>query len=116
MVNAAKDKTVNLPKTMNLTTKESMCQTGFSDVAWGKATHNYAKSARSLLNAKFDIIIKEAREFMKPICGCKTTQATEVIDVDEDDEWACLVNNSDDESDQCKLFKFPLSNLTETLF
>ena len=105
MVNAAKGKTVNLPKTMNLATaKESMRQTGFSDVAWGKATHNYAKSARSLSNAKFDIIIKEAKEFVKPIRGRKTTQATEVINVDEDDKWAYLVDNSDDESDKCKLF------------
>jgi ABC-type uncharacterized transport system permease subunit len=117
MVNAAKGKTVNLPKTMNLATaKESMRQTGFSDVAWGKATRNYAKSACSLSDAKFDIIIKEAKEFMKPIRGRKTTQATEVIDVDEDDERACLVDNSDDGSDQCKLFKSPLLNLTETLF
>ena len=117
MVNAAKGKTVNLPKTMNLATaKESMRQTGFSDVAWGKATRNYAKSACSLSDAKFDIIIKEAKEFMKPIRGRKTTQATEVIDVDEDDERACLVDNSDDESDLCKLFKFPLLNLTETPF
>ena len=105
MINAAKGKTVNLPKTMNLTTaKESMRQMGFSDVAWGKATHNYAKSAHSLSNAKFNIIIKEAKEFVKPIHGCKTTQATEVINVDEDDEWAYLVDNSDDESDDCKLF------------
>ena len=51
MINAAKGKTVNLPKTMNLATaKESMRQTGFSDVAWGKATHNYAKSAHSLMS------------------------------------------------------------------
>jgi len=65
MVNAAKGKTVNLPKTMNLATaKESMRQTGFSDVAWGKATRNYAKSACSLSDAKFDIIIKEAKEFI----------------------------------------------------
>jgi hypothetical protein len=45
MVHAVKSKTVNLPKTMNLATgKESMHQTGFSNVAWGKATHNYVKS------------------------------------------------------------------------
>jgi hypothetical protein len=101
----AKGKTVNLPKTMNLATaKESMRQTGFSDVAWGKATRNYAKSARTLTNAKFDIPIKEAKGFVKPIRGRKTTQATEVIDVDEDDERAYLVDNSDDESDECKLF------------
>jgi hypothetical protein len=118
MVHAAKGKAVNLPKTMNLGTgKESMRQTGFSDVAWGKATRNYAKSACSLPAAKFDVIIKEAKEFMKPIRGRKTTQATEVIDVDEDDERACLVDNSGDESDQCKLFDFPLlTHRAEDLF
>jgi len=117
MVHAAKGKTVNLPKTMNLATgKESMRQTGFSDVAWGKATRNYAKSSCSLSTAKFDVIIKEAKEFMKPIRGRKATQATEIIDVDKDDERACLVDNSGDESDQCKLFEFPLLNLTKAPF
>jgi hypothetical protein len=117
MVHAAKDKTVNLPKTMNLTTrKESMRKTGFSDVAWGKATRNYAKSLCSLSTAKFHVIIKEAKEFIKLIYGRKTTQAMEIIDVDEDDEQACLVDNSGDESDQCKLFEFPLLNLTKAPF
>jgi hypothetical protein len=54
---------------------------------------------------KFDIIIKVAKEFVKPIHGHKTTQATKIIDVDEDDERACLVDNSGDKLDQCKLFK-----------
>ena len=74
MVHAAEGKTVNLPKTMNLGTgKESRRQTGFSDTAWGKPIRNYAKSARSLSVAKFDVIIKEAKEFMKPIRGRNKT-------------------------------------------
>jgi hypothetical protein len=98
MVRAARGKTVNLPKTMNFSTgKESMRQTGFSDASWGKVTRNFAKSARSLSTAKFDIIIKEAEVFMRPVRGCKTK--VEIIDVDEDDERACLVDNSDDEID-----------------
>src|ERR1700685_691770 len=110
MVHAAKGKSVNLPKTMNLATgNESMRQTGFSDAAWGKATRNYAKSMHSLSTAKFEVI-KEAKEFMKPIHGHKITQATEIIDVDVDDKWACLVDNSGDKSEQCKLFEFPLLN------
>jgi hypothetical protein len=36
MVHAAKGKAVSLPKTFNLSTsKGSMHQTGFSDIAWG---------------------------------------------------------------------------------
>jgi len=101
MVRAAKGKTVSLPKTFNLSTgKESMRQTGFSDVAWGKVTRGYAKSARGLKKVKFDAVVEEAQEFVKPTRGRgKSTQLTEVIDVDEDDERACLVDNSDDEID-----------------
>jgi hypothetical protein len=103
MVRAAKGKTVSLPKTFNLSTgKDSMCQTGFSDVAWGKVTRGYAKSARGLKKVKFDTVVEEAQEFIKPTRGCgKSTQLTEVIDVDED-ERACLVDNSDSESEECK--------------
>jgi hypothetical protein len=101
VVHAAKGKTLNLPKTMNLAiNKEPTRQTGFSDASWGKATRDYAKSAARLLStAKFNAIIKEAKGFVKPVHGCKMTQ-TETIDVDEDDEWACLACNSDDEMDQ----------------
>jgi hypothetical protein len=84
---------------MNLATgKESMRQTAFSDAFWGKATRNYAKSVGLLSTAKLNTIIKEAKEFMKPVRGRKTTQ-TEAIDVDKDDERACLVCNSDKEID-----------------
>ena len=88
MVHAAKGKTVSLPKTFNLSTgKESMRQTGFSNVAWGKATRGYAKSTRALTKVKFNAIVEEALEFVKPTCGCgKSTQLTEVIDIDKDDE------------------------------
>jgi hypothetical protein len=75
-------------------------------ILWGKATHGYAKSARSLTNAKFEAIIKDAQEFMKPIHTCnKTTDPTEVIDIDDDndDERACLVDNSGSDT-ECKLF------------
>ena len=104
MVRAAKGKTVSLLKTFNLSTgKESMRQTGFSDVAWGKVTRGYAKSARRLKKVKFNAVVEEAQEFVKPTRGRgKSTQLTEVIDVDEDDERACLVDNSDSESEECK--------------
>ena len=100
LAHASKGKTIPLPRTVNLSTsKESICQTGFSDIAWGKATCGYAMSAQSLTNIKFDAIIHNAQEFMKPICSCnKTTDTTEIINIDddEDDEWAHLVDNSDE--------------------
>ncbi|KAF8802730.1 hypothetical protein BYT27DRAFT_7260685 [Phlegmacium glaucopus] len=45
----------------------------------------------------FDAIIQEAQEFMKPTrARNKTTEATEVINIDEDDERAMLIDNSSD--------------------
>lgn len=77
-----------------------MRQTGFSDVSWGKATRGYARSASSLAIAKFDVIIQDAKEFLKPLRSRnKTTDATtrEIIDIDDDDddERGHLVDNSD---------------------
>jgi hypothetical protein len=105
MARAAKGKTVTLPRTVNLSSgKESMRQMGFSDAAWGNASHSYATSARSLAKVKFDVIVKEAQEFVKPTrARNRTTDATETINVDEDDEQACLLDNSDSES-ECKSF------------
>ena len=105
MAHASKGKMVTLPRTLNLSTgKDSMCQTGFSDMAWGKATRCYATSVRSLANTKFDAIIQEAREFMKPIQSRgKTTKPTEIINIDDcDDERACLIDNSGSD-EECKL-------------
>jgi hypothetical protein len=95
MARAARGKTISFPKTLNLSSgKDSTRPTGFSDMAWGKATRNYAKSARSLPKAKLDVIIKEAQEHVKHTRN-RTTDNTEVIDVDKDDERACLVYVSD---------------------
>jgi hypothetical protein len=102
MVRASKGKTIPLPRTINHSTgKESARQTGFSDACWGKASRAYAISAKSLLDVKFDAVVKDATAFLKPIRSrFKTTDATEVIDIDDDadDERAHLVDN-DDESD-----------------
>src|ERR1700720_3412521 len=114
MAQAARGKTISLPRTLNLSTgKESMRQTGFSDTAWGKATRGYAKSARALSKAKFAVIIEEAHMFVKPTrARNRTTDATEVIDVDED-ERGCLIDNSDSESDEeCKLSSFLFPSAT----
>ena len=94
MVRAANSKTVSLPKTFNPSTgKGSMHQTGFSDISWGKASCSYAKLAHSLTKVKFNGIVELAQEFMKPTRGCgRSTQSTEVIDIDSDDERGCLVN------------------------
>ena len=111
MAQGARGKTITLPRTLNPSTgKESIRQTGFSDTAWGKATHSYAKSARALPKAKFDTIVEEARAYVKPTrARNRTTDATEIIDVDED-ERACLVDNSDsDEECKSSSFSFPFS-------
>ena len=77
-----------------------MRQTGFSDVAWGKATHSYATSARSWAIVKFDAIIQDAKEFLKPMRSHnKSTEALDIINIDEeDDERAHLVDNDSDEN------------------
>ena len=105
MVHAAKGKTVTLPWTVNLSSgKESMCQTGFSNDTWGNASRSYATLAHLIAKVKFDVIVKEAQEFVKPIhARNRTTDATETINVNEDDKWACLLNNSNSES-ECKSF------------
>ena len=99
------------------TGKESMRQTGFSDVAWGKATRGYATSIRSLTNSKFEAIVAAAQPFTKPTrTHNRSSDPTEVIDVDADNERACLVDNSDSDSD-CNVFKFFLfTNLTNMIF
>jgi hypothetical protein len=103
MARTSKGKTIPLPRTVNLSTgKESMRQTGFSDVAWGKTTRSYATRAKSLANAKFDAIIQDAKEFLKPIRSRNksTAEATDIINIDDDDddERMHLVDNTDDES------------------
>ncbi|KAF8268670.1 hypothetical protein EI94DRAFT_1800187 [Lactarius quietus] len=93
---AARGKTVTFPRTLNVSTsKDSMCQTGFSDAAWGKASRSYAKSARALSIAKFGAIVDSAWVYMKPsrFFNKSDTVPTETI-VNENDERACLINNS----------------------
>ena len=119
MARASKGKAVTLPRTLNLSTgKESMRQTGFSDIAWGKATRGYATSIRSLTNIKFDAIVTAAQVFTKLTrAHNKTSDPTEVIDVDADNERACLVNNSDSEDADCNVLLFFLfTNLTNVIF
>jgi hypothetical protein len=101
MAHRSKGKAVSLPWTLNLSTgKESTRQTGFSDASWGKATCGYATSICSLTNVKFDAIVTAAQEFAKPArAHNRNSDLTEVIDVDVDNERACLVDNSDSDSD-----------------
>ena len=53
--------------------------------------------ARLLANGKFDAIIEDAKEFLKPIRSRnKTTETSDIIEIDDDDdEWAHLVDNDD---------------------
>ena len=80
-----------------------MCQTSFSDIAWGKATCSYAKSACSLTKVKFNGIIELAQKFVKPTHGHgNDTLPMEVITIDSDDKRGCLVNRMGSENEQCK--------------
>ena len=99
MAHESKGKPVTLPRTLNRSTgKVSMRQTGFSDVAWGKATRGYATSIRSLAIKKFEAIVTAAQAFGKPTrTHSRTSDPMEIIDVDVDNERACLVDNSDSE-------------------
>ncbi|KAI9448605.1 hypothetical protein BJY52DRAFT_1193317 [Lactarius psammicola] len=61
--------------------------TGFSEAAQGKATHGYAKSARSLVKVKFNQVISDAQEFVKHTrTQSKTVKGEEVADDDDDDD------------------------------
>jgi hypothetical protein len=116
MARASKGKMVTLPRTLNHSTgKESMQQTGFSDTTWGKATCGYTKSARALANTKFEAIIKDAQEFMKPI-RARNRDPKEVIDINDDNddnERGCLVDNSDSEA-ECMWFSSFMISLTQS--
>jgi hypothetical protein len=93
----SKGKSITIPQTLNRSTgKESMRQTGFSEASWGRATHAYATSARSLSKIKFDVIVQGAQEFVKPTH--RSNRTTDTTDIDVDDERACLVDNSDSAS------------------
>ena len=102
MAHTSKGKNIPLSQTVNLTTgKDSMHLTGFSHASWGKPTRAYTTSASMLKNAKFELILQDAKEFLKPIRSCnKTTDTMEIINIDDDDddERVHLVDNSGDES------------------
>ena len=68
-----------------------------------KPTRSYATSAGSLSNVKFDAIVRDARDFLKPNRSRnKTTDATEVINIDDiDDKRATLIDNSDESDEEC---------------
>ena len=99
--NTPKNKLIPLPLTLNLSTgKELTRQTGFRDAAWGKVTHGYISSICTLSDAKFVAIVTAAQPFMKQTCTHNRKSGTmEIINVDADSERACLVDNSDLDSE-----------------
>ena len=114
VAHASKGKTVSLPRSFNqFSGKESRRQTGFSDSTWGKATRAYAKTARTLAKDKFDAIIQAAQPFVNPKPNRvhkTTTDTVEVIEIDDNDERACL-HSDDDDDDDCKLFYYYVTSL-----
>jgi hypothetical protein len=89
-----------------------MWQTGFSDTTCVKATHGYARSAYALENTKFEAIIKDAQEFMKPI-RARNRDPMEVLNINDDDnnnnKRVCLVDNSSSEAECMWFFSFMIS-------
>jgi hypothetical protein len=83
-----------------------MRQTGFSDTAWGKETRSYIKSIQSFSTAKFDTVVKEAQEYMKPVRSRGNT-TTEPINIDNDDNERAQLVDLSDEPDTCKLLYVP---------
>jgi hypothetical protein len=117
MAHTSKGKTISLPRTFNLSTgKESMCYMGFNDTMWGKATHGYIKSVCLLSNIKFNAIVQAAQLFMMlksdHVCN-KASEVMEVISIDDDDDdrWAHLVYDSDD-NEECMLHFLLMTMLT----
>jgi spermidine synthase len=74
-----------------------MRQTGFSDAAWGDVSRSYTKSACGLSDEKFSSLIDDAQAFVKRTRARNRT--TDVVEVEEEDERACLVDYSGSESD-----------------
>ena len=107
-----KGKKIALPSTFNDSSgKESNWHTSFTDAAWGKATRNYAKSAGKLTKVKFDGIVQAAQpptDAKSNRARNKTTRDTEV-EIESNDERACLVevSDNDDGDGDCKSF-YPL--------
>ena len=90
---------------------------GFNDSTQGDTTHDYAKAASNLLDKKFKAIVEEAKQYasIKQNHTCKLrTEATEVIEINDKHERACLVSEDEDEDDQCKSF-FNFYNLTNMI-
>jgi hypothetical protein len=66
-------------------------------------------------NTKFEDIVKDAQEFMKPICA-HNRDPTEVIDINNNNnnnERACLVDNSSSEA-ECMWFSSFIISLTRS--
>jgi hypothetical protein len=115
MAHDTKSKNVTLPRTINPSSgKESVRQTGFSDTVWGETTREYSSSIRALSNTKFDAIVKEAEVFKKRTrASNKTSSDTTQVDAGNNlKRRACLVDNSDSDSDV--LNSFLSTNVTVT--
>jgi hypothetical protein len=115
MAHDTKGKNVTLPRTLNPSTgKDSIRQTGFSDTVWGETTREYSSSIRALANTKFDAIVKEAEVFKKRTrASNRTSDPAQVTNVDAGNKRrACLVDNSDSDSDV--LNSFLSTNVTVT--
>ena len=118
MVRAAKQrKKFTLPKVLNLSTgKGSTRRTEFSDKAWGKETRAFAKLARGLTKAKYDVILEGALEAARErLKGDFTTSASAVTGSADDDERACLVSDEDSDGGYVSIFISSSPHLTDVI-
>ena len=114
--NAHKGKGVTLPTHFNpyTGTTESKLKTGFNDSTWGGTTRLYVDSAKKLSENKFNTIIEEAKQYAS-IRSHARKPKTEVIEIIDKDERACLVVSEDeDNSKQCK-FVLPFHDPTNII-
>ena len=101
MTHVARGRSITLPQMLNVSTgKDSTCQMGFSDTAWGKASRSYARSASGLSKSRFNAIIEDAQVFAKPIHtlnrgGTSGATWTDNIVDEDNDKCRCLIYNSE---------------------
>ena len=105
MIENARGKLPNLPKTLNQSTgKVSAVHVAFNDDGWGQQTCSFTHSAIKIVeghSSKFSEIEQRACEFTKkqaPLVD--TTSEVQDTDTDDEDDRAHLADNDDsDDSD-----------------
>ena len=95
MVQKAKGQIPILPKQINQATgKVSNLFTVFNEAAWGARCSAYVKSAKKLSTSRFDEIITMSTEYMKASQNLEDEDVIEILDDDDDDIRANIIDYS----------------------